>query len=94
MDKNMALFPIGMKDLHQSIAEIVRAEFEKNAKAQSQTLKFLTSKEVCEILGITSRTLQNYRDDKKIPYAQTGTKIYYKACDIEAFVEKYYIKAP
>lgn len=93
MDNSTILFPIGMKDLHQSIADIVRGEFERQSKAQKQALNFLTSREVCEILGITSRTLQNYRDGKKIPYAQTGTKIYYKASDIEAFIEKHYIKA-
>ena len=40
---------------------------------------FLTSKEVCEQLYISPRTLQDYRDRKIIPYTQFAGKILYKA---------------
>ena len=44
---------------------------------------FLTSKEVCERLYISPRTLQDYRDKRVIPYTQFTGKILYKASDLE-----------
>ena len=44
---------------------------------------FLTSKEVCERLYISPRTLQDYRDKGIIPYTQFAGKILYKVSDLE-----------
>ena len=51
---------------------------------------FLTSKEVCERLYISPRTLQDYRDRKVIPYTQFAGKILYKASDLERILEENY----
>ena len=48
---------------------------------------FLTSKEVCERLYISPRTLQNYRDRRIIPYTQFAGKILYKVSDLERLLE-------
>ena len=62
----------------------------KRIKEVAQTHKplfggehFLTSKEVCERLYISPRTLQDYRDRKIIPYTQFAGKTLYKASDLE-----------
>jgi excisionase family DNA binding protein len=55
--------------------------------------KWLTSEEVCHILKISKRTLQSYRDRGILPYAQVGRKIYYKASDIDEYLDAHYIKA-
>ena len=49
---------------------------------------FLTSKEVCERLYISPRTLQDYRDKGIIPYTQFAGKILYKASDLEKLLEE------
>lgn len=54
---------------------------------------WLDNKQVCELLGISTRTLQSYRDEGKIGFSQIGSKIYYKASDIESFLNKHYNKA-
>ena len=51
---------------------------------------FLTSKEVCERLYISPRTLQDYCDRKIIPYTQFAGKILYKASDLERILEENY----
>ena len=51
---------------------------------------FLTSKEVCERLYISPRTLQDYRDRRIIPYTQFAGKILYKASDLEKILEENY----
>ena len=52
---------------------------------------WLTSEEVCHLLSISKRTLQSYRDRGVLPYAQIGRKIYYKASDIDEYLDAHYI---
>ena len=51
---------------------------------------FLTSKDVCERLYISPRTLQDYRDRKVIPYTQFAGKILYKMSDLERLLDEHY----
>jgi len=51
---------------------------------------FLTGKEVCERLYISSRTLQDYRDKGIIPYTQIAGKILYRLSDLEKLLEENY----
>ena len=43
---------------------------------------YLSGEDVCKLLHISKRTLQQYRDDKILPYIQIGGKIIYKETDI------------
>ena len=51
---------------------------------------FLTSKEVCERLYISPRTLQDYRDRRIIPYTHFAGKILYKESDLEKMLDNNY----
>ena len=53
--------------------------------------QWIDNEEVCKILKVTKRTLQNYRDNSILPYSQIGRKVYYKASDVQAVLEKNYI---
>ena len=48
--------------------------------------KWLSGREVCALLGISIRSLQNYRDSGKLDYSQIGNKLYYKSADIERLI--------
>ncbi|MCB2218989.1 MAG: helix-turn-helix domain-containing protein [Bacteroidetes bacterium] len=50
--------------------------------------KWLTNDEVAHLLNVSKRTLQNYRDTGILPFAQHKSKIYYRASDIEKYLEK------
>ena len=41
-------------------------------------VKFLTNRDVCKMLHVSSRTLQDWRDSGKIPFIQTKGKILYR----------------
>ena len=53
---------------------------------------WMDNQDVCELLHISKRTLQHYRDSGKIPFSQVGAKIYYKANDIDDFLQSHYLK--
>lgn len=52
---------------------------------------WMDNQDVCELLHISKRTLQHYRDSGLIPFSQIGAKIYYKASDIDEFLNKNYV---
>ncbi|MCE8921499.1 helix-turn-helix domain-containing protein [Bacteroides ovatus] len=45
--------------------------------------KYLTNREVCQLLRISSRTLQNWRDTGKIKFIRLNGKILYRANDLK-----------
>ena len=49
--------------------------------------------ETCELLKISRRTLQNYRDNGILPFSQVGGKIYFKVSDLEEHLQRHYVKA-
>lgn len=52
---------------------------------------YLSGEDVCKLLHISKRTLQQYRDDKILPYIQIGGKIIYKETDILNVLEQNYL---
>lgn len=55
--------------------------------------RYLSDKEVSERLKVSRRTLQDYRNGRKIPYYQIGGKILYWESDIEKLLEENHTKA-
>lgn len=55
--------------------------------------RFLTDKELSRILKISRRSLQDYRNEGKIPYIQLGGKILYRESDIEEVLKTGYREA-
>ena len=53
----------------------------------------LTSEEICSIFSISKRSLQNYRDNRQIPYTTLGGKILYPQSSLYKLLEQHYMKA-
>ena len=49
---------------------------------------WLDNQEVCEILGISKRTLQSYRENGLLPYSRTEHKIRYSPADVERLLKE------
>lgn len=54
----------------------------KNRTLHLNGEKFLSNNDVCRMLQISSRTLQDWRDMGKIPFIQIKGKILYKQSEI------------
>ena len=52
--------------------------------------RFLSDRELSERLKISCRTLQEYRNEGKLPYIQLGGKVLYKESDIERMLQNGY----
>lgn len=52
----------------------------------TQLEDWITGPVVEDMLNISRRTLQNWRDNGTIPFSKKGNKIYYRRSDIEAML--------
>lgn len=55
--------------------------------------QWIESTQVRKILGISAKTWQTYRDERRIPFNQFGRKIYVKQSDLESFMQEHYINS-
>ena len=70
----------GLKDL-----------FKNNINCSPLTETWLDISETCQLLKISKRTLQYYRDNKFLNFSQIGGKIYFKATDIDSLLNSHYV---
>ena len=67
-----------------------------NIEAQKPMLSgeiFLDNNEVCKMLHLSSRTLQDYRDKAFIAFYKIEGKILYKISDVRKMLEQHYYDA-
>lgn len=76
MEKIMNRFDI----LHEKINS------KQNELASIDGEQLLDNQDVLQLLKISSRTLQRYRSDKKLPYYTISGKIYYKLSDVHQLI--------
>ena len=50
--------------------------------------KWLDNQDVCQILNISKRTLQTYRDNGTLPFSQINHKMFYRAEDVERVINQ------
>lgn len=86
------------KDCQKTIEIVARikAQVERLRKIYRPTLggeHYLSGEEVCKILHISKRTLQEYRDIQLIPYVSLPGKMLYRETDILKLLEENYIPA-
>ena len=80
-------FFIGLDELLDTIQQIL-----KNRTPHLNGEKFLSNRDVCRMLHISSRTLQDWRDTGKIPFFQIKGKILYKESEILKWLEQNFTK--
>ena len=79
---------------HQEMIAQLKSRIEsilKNYRPVMNGEIYLSGEDVCKLLHISKRTLQQYRDDNILPYIQIGGKIIYKESDILTILERNYI---
>ena len=88
--------PISMVVLPQEtldeIMEVVhRAAENQEAASKAKDDEWLSSEEARQILGVSPKTWQNYRDRGIIPFSQTGRKIYVLRSDLDNYLKSHRI---
>lgn len=77
--------------LHRGTKEV--RMLAENSRPPLNGERYMTDKEVAGRLKVSRRTLQEYRNDRKIPFILFGGKVLYRETDIERMLEENYKKA-
>jgi len=83
---------VGVKNALESMKEILTL-YQKviaNYRPLLDGERYLTDKEVAQILKVSRRTLQEYRNDAVLPYILLGGKVLYCESDLEKVLESCY----
>lgn len=73
----------------EEIAEHIRKS--ENKKLSGDAERWISNKEAMDILGVSPRTLQRYRDNGCISFSKIGRNCRYRLSDIERVLEMYMI---
>ena len=84
-----------IKDILSAIEEAtINLELGMEALSSSANQdRYLNNNQVCEMLHISQRTLQDYRDKGRISFYKLEGKILYKYSDIENLLNSNYYEA-
>ena len=79
-------------DTLAQLTEIIRTSFSRRTPTLNGA-QYLTNKHLCELLHISQRRLQDYRDEGRISYIQISGKILYKESDVLKLLEDNYVSS-
>lgn len=79
----IASFFTAMDELLDTVGQAL-----KNRTPHLKGEKFLLNRDVCKMLHVSSRTLQDWRDTGKIPFIQIKGKILYKQSEVLKWLEQ------
>ena len=84
---DIASFFTGLDELLNAIGQAIR-----NRTPHLNGEKFLSNRDVCRMLHVSSRTLQDWRATGKIPFIQIKGKILYKESEVLKWLEQNFTK--
>ena len=83
---------VGVKNALENMKEILTL-YQKviaNYRPLLDGERYQTDKEVAQILKVSRRTLQEYRNEGLLPYILLGGKVLYRESDLEKVLESCY----
>lgn len=89
---NMVVVPQSIWENISKTLSNVEALLQKKSEEEVSN-QWIESTQVRKILGISAKTWQTYRDERRIPFSQFGRKIYVKQSDLESFMQEHYINS-
>lgn len=78
------------KELVNRLDNLNKQLEEKQKKPQDT---FLDNQEFLQLMNISKRTAQTWRDEGVISFSQIGSKIYYRMSDVQKLLDNNYRKA-
>ena len=89
----MEVVTIQSEAFNQIVEKIEAVHKRLDAKEKEPKEQWLDNNELMQLLKISKRTAQHYRDSGLISFSQVGNKIYYKLSDIEELLKRHYNKS-
>lgn len=84
----MAHIIFSEEDFQEILQRLTRMEAMLKLKQANPDDVFVDNQEFLQVMNISKRTAQAWRDQKLIAFSQVGNKIYYKMGDIMLLLQK------
>ena len=84
----MAQITFSEEAYQEIIIRLTRMEIILKTKQSNPDELFVDNQEFLQIMNISKRTAQAWRDQKVVAFSQVGNKIYYRMVDITKLLEK------
>ena len=89
----MNVITIQSEAFNEIVGKIEQINKRLSEKEKEPQEKWLDNQELMQLLKISKRTAQHYRDSGLISFSQVGNKIYYKLSDVEELLKRHYNKS-
>lgn len=89
----MEVITIQTEAFQELVRKMDEIQTKLTAKEKEPKEIWLDNQEFIQLLKISKRTAQHYRDTGMISFSQVGSKIYYRMNDVEELLKKHYNKA-
>ena len=89
----MEVITIQSEAFQELVKKMDEIQTKLTAKEKEPKEVWLDNQEFIQLLKISKRTAQHYRDTVMISFSQVGSKIYYRMNDVEELLKKHYNKA-
>ncbi|MCE8594288.1 helix-turn-helix domain-containing protein [Bacteroides fragilis] len=74
-------------DLQQEVDNVILMSEDLLRKLKPEHAQWLDHENVCLMLNISKRTLQNYKDQGILPHSRINRKSYFKLSDVELLLK-------
>lgn len=81
------------EQFEQLLERVAKIQTTLDEKQKNPEDVFLDNQEFLQLMNISKRTAQTWRDDGIISFSQVGSKIYYRMSDIQRLLNGNYRKA-
>ncbi len=89
----MEVITLQSQAFNEIVGKIEQINKRLSEKEKEPQETWLDNQELMQLLKISKRTAQHYRDSGLISFSQVGNKIYYKLTDVEELLKRHYNKA-
>jgi hypothetical protein len=76
--------------MEKKLSELIK---KLDKKLVQESIQLLDNSQFMDLMGISVKTAQSWRDNGVVSFSQIGSKIYYKVSDIHVLLEKNYRKS-
>lgn len=88
----MQNFLMTEKEYHDLVRRLDEINQKLSAKVKSMENSWIDNSEFLQLLKISRRTAQSYRDNNMIAFSIIGNKIFYRMSDVEDLLNRHYQK--
>lgn len=89
----MEVFILSKAQFSELTSRLDALQNQLDSQQPTSKKSFMDNEEFLELMGISKRTAQSWRDEGKISFSQVGNKIYYKMSDVDKLLAEHYNKS-